>query len=65
MELHLTAEQRELLQEVLQEHQRELLREIARADHYHFRQTLRTKEKVLESLLENVSGEASLSPPAR
>ncbi len=57
MELHLTSDQRELLREILEEHQRELLLEIARADHYNFRQVLRTKEKVLESLLQSVAGE--------
>ncbi len=57
MELHLTADQRELLREILEKHQRELLREIARTDHYTFRQVLRTKEQVLESLLQSVAGE--------
>ena len=51
MELQLTPEERELLLELLEEHHRCLVLEIARTDHQHFRQVMRTKQKVLEELL--------------
>jgi hypothetical protein len=57
MELQLTPEERELLLEMLEEHHRCLVLEIARTDHHHFRQVLRTKQKVLEELLAKVAGE--------
>jgi hypothetical protein len=57
MDLQLTPEERELLREVLEEHHRDLVLEIARTDHHHFRQVLRTKQKVLETLREKVAGE--------
>jgi hypothetical protein len=57
MELHLTSEERQLLQEILEERHRELLREIAHTDHHHFQELLRRKAKVLESLLEKVAAE--------
>jgi hypothetical protein len=57
MELQLTPEERELLLEMLEEHHRLLVLEIARTDHHHFRQVLRTKQKVLEELLTKVAGE--------
>jgi len=49
MELTLSAAERELLLEVLEEHHRELLREIARARHHEFKVALRSKERLLES----------------
>jgi hypothetical protein len=51
MELKLSAEQRDLLCEILEERQRELEREIARTDHREFKLMLRQKESVLESVL--------------
>lgn len=57
MDLLLTAEERALLREMLEEHHRDLILEIARTDHHHFRQVLRKKQKVLEALLEKVAGE--------
>jgi hypothetical protein len=57
MQLILTFEERELLREMLEEHHRCLVLEIARTDHHHFRQVLRTKQKVLEELLSRVAGE--------
>jgi hypothetical protein len=54
MELHLSAEERELLAEILEEHHRELLREIFRTDHHDFKQVLKHKEQVLEKLLDKV-----------
>jgi hypothetical protein len=56
LDLHLTPEERELLRETLEERQRDLVQEIAHTGP-HFRQVLRTKEKVLESLLAKVAGE--------
>jgi hypothetical protein len=55
MELYLTSEQRQLLQEILEERHRELLREIAHTDHLHFKEVLRVKAKMVESLLEEVA----------
>ena len=57
MELHLSAEQRDLLLEILEERHRELLWEMAHTDHHHFKQVLRSKERVVESMLEKVAGE--------
>jgi hypothetical protein len=57
MDLQLTAEEHLLLREMLEEHHRELVLEIARTDHHHFRQVLRTKQTLLEALLEKVAGE--------
>ncbi|MFI5111461.1 MAG: hypothetical protein ACHP9S_01440 [Terriglobales bacterium] len=57
MELHLTSDQRQLLQEILEERHRELLREIAHTDHLHFKEVLRTKAKAVESLLDKVAEE--------
>ena len=55
MELHLTSDQRRLLQEILEERHRELLREIAHTDHLHFKEVLRAKVKAVESLLDRVA----------
>jgi hypothetical protein len=55
MELHLTSEQRQLLQETLEERHRELLREIDHTDHLHFKEVLRTKAKAVESLVDMVA----------
>ena len=55
MELHLTSDQRQLLQEILEERHRELLREIAHTDHLHFKEVLRAKAKAVESLLDRVA----------
>ena len=57
MELHLTSDQRQLLEEILEERHRELLREIAHTDHQHFKEVLRKKAKALESILEEVAEE--------
>jgi hypothetical protein len=57
MELHLTSDQRQLLQEILEERHRELLREIAHTDHHHFKEVLRKKATALESILEEVAEE--------
>jgi hypothetical protein len=57
MELHLTSDQRQLLQEILEERHRELLRELAHTDHLHFKEVLRAKAKSVESLLDKVAAE--------
>ena len=57
MEMHLTSDQRQLLQEILEERHRELLREIAHTDHLHFKELLRRKAKAVEFLLEKVAEE--------
>ncbi|MGI9101366.1 MAG: hypothetical protein ACR2IF_02875 [Terriglobales bacterium] len=57
MELHLTSDERQLLQEILLDRHRDLLREIAHTDHHHFKQVLKTKEKVLAALVEKLAGE--------
>jgi hypothetical protein len=57
MELHLTSDQRQLLQEILEERHRDLLREFAHTDHLHFKEVLRAKAKKVESLLDKVAEE--------
>ena len=57
MELHLTSDQRQLLQEIFEERHRELLREIAHTDHLHFKEVLRTKAKAVEALVDKVADE--------
>jgi hypothetical protein len=54
MELRLTAEEEELLLNLLQEHQTHLLREIAKADHHEFRAGLRNRCTVLETILDKL-----------
>jgi len=51
MNLVLTAEEEDLVRELLTEKQRVLLTEISRAEHYEFRRSLQQKETLLESLL--------------
>jgi hypothetical protein len=54
MELTLSTTEKELLLEILAEHHRELLREIAKAKHREFRQDLKSKEALLESIVNKV-----------
>jgi hypothetical protein len=54
MELRLTAEEEELLLNLLQEHQTHLLREIAKAHHHEFRDGLRHRCTVLEAMLDKL-----------
>jgi hypothetical protein len=49
--LHMTDEERELIQDILEERHRTLLLEIAHTDHQHFKTVLRKKAEVIESLL--------------
>ncbi len=51
MEVSLTASERELLLEVLEERHRELLREISRADHHGFKIGLKENAGLIESML--------------
>ena len=51
MELVLSAEERELLAEILERRLRELQNEISHTDHREFRELLRGREKRLESML--------------
>jgi hypothetical protein len=51
MELTLTPEEQELLVNILEQHHRELLNEIWHTHHREFKLTLRSDEKLLESLL--------------
>ena len=44
-------EERELIQEILEEPHRTLLIEISHTDHHHFQKVLRKKAEVLESVL--------------
>ena len=51
MELVLTAEDRELLAEILERRLRELQKEISHTDHREFKALLRGNEKRIESIL--------------
>ena len=55
MEFSISSSERELLLEILAEHHRELLREISRAEHHQFKAVLKSKEKLLARLLENLN----------
>jgi len=51
MELTLSSRESEFLLEMLEEHHRELLREIARTKHRDFREDLKHKVAMLESIV--------------
>ena len=51
MDISLTAEERELLIDILEERERELLREISRATHNEFRSVLKKNERLLQSAI--------------
>ena len=55
MEIKFTDEELQLLLEILEEQHRELLHEISRTDHHEFKMLLRTKEKLLETMLEKLA----------
>ena len=69
MELTLRSEEAELLLEVLEEHHRQFIREIARARHHEFKCALKSKEKMIESVVDKLEGahheELSLSAMKR
>ncbi|MBZ5629154.1 MAG: hypothetical protein LAO06_09855 [Acidobacteriia bacterium] len=54
MELHITAQEKELLAEVLRQHQRELMLEISHAAHHDFKVALRDRARLLEELLKRL-----------
>jgi hypothetical protein len=66
MELTLRSEEAELLLEVLEEHHRQFIREIARARHHEFKCALKSKEKMIESVVDKLEGahHEELSLPA-
>lgn len=49
--LTLSEDERDLIQEILEERHRTLLIEISHTDHYHFKAVLRKKAALLESVL--------------
>jgi len=51
VELTLTEEERQLLTDILNERHLELQREIFRTDHHQFKDSLKHKQTLLESLL--------------
>lgn len=57
--LTLSEEERELIQEVLEEQHRTLLNEIAHTDHHHFKTVLRKKADMLESVLNRFMAKAA------
>jgi len=61
MELRLTAEEEDLLQDVLQEYQTHLLHEIAKADHHEFRDGLRKRFVVLEAIVNKLQAPVQTS----
>jgi hypothetical protein len=54
MELTLSAQEAALIKDILEERHLALQREIARTDHREFKQILRERERILESVLERV-----------
>lgn len=51
LELTLSDEEKDLVQEILEERHRTLLMEIAHTDHQHFKRVLQKKAEMVESLL--------------
>lgn len=49
--LTLNEEERELIEEILEERQRTMLREISHTDHHDFKVELRKKAEILENVL--------------
>lgn len=60
MELRLSAQEQQLLEEILEARYRVLQKEIAHTDHREFKQTLREHEKLIESILERLRTAARL-----
>lgn len=61
MELMLTKEEQELLKQILEERHHELRKEIFKTDHHQFKQVLKEKERLMESLMEKL-GVRELAP---
>jgi hypothetical protein len=55
MQMSLTAQEEDLLRTILNEHHKELLREIAKADTRDFKQDLKQKAGLLESILNKLA----------
>ena len=55
MDLHLSAGEQTLLEELLLDAQRRLFLEISKTDHLDYRQRLREREELLESLLSRIA----------
>ncbi len=56
MELILTAEEQQLLLDILEQRHRDLLKEISHTDRHDFKLALRRNEKLLESILNHLRG---------
>jgi hypothetical protein len=54
MEVHVTDMEYDLMVEILQDRHAALLREIARTDHHDFKEMLKKRMQVLESLMEKM-----------
>jgi len=54
MDVTFTSEERQLMVEVLEQRHRELLMEIARTAHHEFKNTLRSKETLLEAVIKKL-----------
>ncbi len=61
MELRLSAQEQQLLEEILEARYRVLQKEIAHTDHREFKQTLRENEKLIESILSRLQTVAQAS----
>ncbi len=61
MEVTLTAEEHELIAEILEEHHRELLRELCRAEHREFKAVLRRREELVQGVLNKLAAYASVA----
>jgi len=59
MELLLTVQEQELLQQILEQRYLELQKEISHTDHREFKQTLRKNEKLIESMLNRLRAGAA------
>ena len=60
MDLHLSAGEQTLLEELLLDAQRRLFLEISKTDHLEYRQRLRDREQLLESLLARIAAPAGI-----
>lgn len=58
MELTLSTEEQQLLLDILEQRHRDLLKEISHTAHRDFRQGLRKKEQLLESMMSRLRGKA-------
>ncbi len=56
--LTLSEEERELIQQVLEERHRTMLIEIAHTDHHHFKVVLKKKAELLEAVLNRLMAHA-------